>query len=86
MNNTFSLQRISQTGNLDGNLITRQYKLDLMAGFMEIKATNPRSTQKEIAKELGYSTSSLQGYRQDINMLSPHRIPPDSHKTKDLKS
>ena len=37
MNNSFSLQQISKTGNLESNLITRQYKLNLMARFMEIK-------------------------------------------------
>ena len=45
MNNTFSLQQISQTGNLDSNLIFRQYNFDLTAKFMQIKATNPRLTQ-----------------------------------------
>ena len=34
-NDTFSVQQASQTGNLAGNLITRQYKLDLMARSME---------------------------------------------------
>ena len=29
MNNTFSLEQISKTGNLDANLIIRQYKLDI---------------------------------------------------------
>ena len=43
---------------------------------------NQRLTQKEIAKELGYSTSSLPRYRHDINMLSPNRIPPSRHKKK----
>ena len=33
MNNTFSLQQIQRTSNLDANLISRQYKLNLMADF-----------------------------------------------------
>ena len=82
MNNTFSLQQITQTGNLDSKLLTRQYKLDLMTRCMELKVMNPRLTQKEIVKELGYSICSLQCCRHDINMLSPYRIPPNSHKTK----
>ena len=53
-----------------------------MARFMEIKAMNPILTQKETANELGYSTSSLQRYKQDISMLSHYRIPPKSHKRK----
>ena len=60
MNNTFSSKRISQTGNLDSNLITRQYKLDLMARFMEIKSINAKLRQDQIAKELGCSSSTLQ--------------------------
>ena len=47
-----------------------------MARFIEIKSMSPKLTPKEIAKELGYSTSSLQRYRQDTNMLSPYRIQP----------
>ena len=36
MNNTFfSLQQVSQIGNFDSILITRQYKLHLMVRFME---------------------------------------------------
>ena len=47
MNNIFSLEQISKTGNLDANLILRQYKLDLMSRFMEMKSNNPKLTQKE---------------------------------------
>ena len=42
MNNTFSLQQISKTGNLDSNLISRQNKLNLMADFMRIKNENSK--------------------------------------------
>ena len=56
MNNTFSQQQLSQTSNVDSNLITRQYKLDLMARFMEIKSVNPILRQDQIAKELGCSS------------------------------
>ena len=34
--------------------------------------------QSEIANQLGYSTSALQRYRNDINMLSPYRIHPNN--------
>ena len=80
--NTFSLQQISKTGNLDSTLITRQYKMKLMAQFMELKSDNPSLKQSEAAKKLGCSSSILHRYRQDINMLPPHRIPPSSHKRK----
>ena len=82
MNNIFSLQQLSQTGDLDSNLILRQYNFNLTVRFIQTKALNPRLTQKEIAKELGYSTSSLQRYRHDLSMLSLHRIPPNKHKRK----
>ena len=60
MNNTFSLEQMSRTGNLDANLILRQHTLDLMARFMEIKSINPKLKEKEIGKELRYSSSTLQ--------------------------
>ena len=75
MKNSFSLQQISQTGNLDSNLVLRQSELDMMARFMEVKTLNPRVIQKEIAKELGCSSSNLQRYRNGIKMLSPYRNP-----------
>ena len=37
MNISFSLQKIQKTSNLDANLISRQYKLNLMADFMKVK-------------------------------------------------
>ena len=53
MINTFSLEEISQTGILDGNLIIRQYKLNIVAKFIEKKSTNPKLKQSEIAEEIG---------------------------------
>ena len=49
MNNTFSLQQISRTSNLVAILISRQYKLNLMADFMRVKNKNPKLKQSEIA-------------------------------------
>ena len=85
MNNSFSLQQISRTGNLDSTLICRQYKLNLMADFLRVKYGNPKMKQSEIASQLGYSTSTLEKYRNDRNMLSPYRIQPnntDKQRTK----
>ena len=73
MNNTFSLEQKSRTGNLDANLIIRQRKLDLMARFTEMKSINPKMKQMEVAKELGYSSSTFQRYRNDIKMQSPYK-------------
>ena len=41
MNNSFSLQQKQKTSNLDANLISRQYKLNMMADFMKLKYENP---------------------------------------------
>ena len=77
MNNSFSLQQISKTDNLDSNLIFRQYELNLMAKFMQNKSDNPKMRQSELAEHLGYPSSTLQRYRNDINMVSPYRIHPN---------
>ena len=74
MNNTFSLQQISRTGNLDSNLISRQNKLNLKAYFVRIKYSNMKLKQSEIANQLVYSSSTLQRYRNDINLVSPYTI------------
>ena len=74
MNNSFSLQQIHNTSNLDANLISRQYKVNLMADFMRLKYENPKLKQSEIANQLSLSSSTIQRYRNDINMLSPYRI------------
>ena len=78
MNNSFSLQQISRTGNLDPNLISHQYKLVLMSRFMCNNFENPKMKQSEISSQLGYSASTLQRYRNDLNMLSPYRIHPNN--------
>ena len=74
MNNSFSLQQIQKTSNLDANLTSRQNKLNLMTDFMRLKYENLKMKQPEIANELSLSSSTLQRYRNDKNMLSPYRI------------
>ena len=88
MNNSFSLQQIQKTSNLDANLISRQYKLNLLADFMRTKYENPKMKQFEIANQLGLSSSTLQRSRNDIKMLSPHRINPNNNhkRTKKVKN
>ena len=71
--NTPSLGEINKTANMDPNLLTRHYKLKLMNDFMYIKYQNPKMKQSEIANKLNMSPSTLQRYRNDINMLSPYR-------------
>ena len=88
MNNSFSLQQMQKTSGLDANLISRQYKLNLMANFMRVKYENPKMKQSEIANQLGMSSSTLQRYRNDINKLSPYRINPNNNhkRTKKFKN
>ena len=45
-----------------------------MADFMPIKYENPKLKHSQIANQLSYSSSTLQRYKNDINMLSPYRI------------
>ena len=49
-----------------------------MADFMRVKYENPRMKQCEIENQLGMSPSTLQRYRNDLNMLSPYRINPNN--------
>ena len=86
MNNSFSLQQIQKTSNLDANLISRQYKLNLMADFMRVNYKNPRMKQCEIANQLGMSSSTVQRYRNDLIMLSPYRISPNNVKKRPKKA
>ena len=49
MNNSFSVEQIQKTCGLYANLISRQYKLNLVAIFMRVKYENPKMKQSEIA-------------------------------------
>ena len=86
MNNVPSLNEINKTANLDPNLLTRHYKIKLMNDFMYVKYQNPKMKQSEIANELGLSSSSVQRYRNDINMLSPYRNNPNNVKKRPKKA
>ena len=84
--NTPSLSEINKTSNMKPNLVTKHYKLKLMNDFMIIKYQNPRLSQSEIASQLDMSTSTLQRYRNDINMLSPYRINSNNNKKRPKKA
>ena len=60
MYNTFSLENLPKTGDLNTDLILREHKLDKMTKIMEIKSNNPRLKRTEIARELKLSSSILQ--------------------------
>ena len=80
MNNIPSLNEINRTANMDPNLLTRHYKLKIMNDFMNLKYQNPKMTQSEISSQLNISSSTIQRYRNDINMQSPYRINPNNVK------
>ena len=51
-----------------------------MARFMKIISIILKLSQDQLAKDLGCSSSTLQRCSHDVNMLSPYRIPSNSHK------
>ena len=84
MNNTHSLNEINKTANMDPN--QRQYKIKPMNDFMHIKYQNPSMKQSDIADHSNMSSSTLQRYRNDINMLSPYKISPNNVKKRPKKA
>ena len=64
----------------------RQYKLDEEGKFVEIKSINPKLKHSETARELQISSSKLQRYRREINLLLPYRKPPSNTPTRKQKS
>ena len=86
MNNTPSLNEITETAYMDPNLLTRHYKLKLMNDFMHIKYQNPKIKQSQMTDQLNLSSSTLQRYRNDTNMLSPYKINPNNNKKRPKKS
>ena len=57
-----------------------------MADFMRVKYENPRMKQSEIANQLSMSSSTVQRYRNDINMLSPSGITPNNTRKRSKKA
>ena len=58
---------------MNPDLISRQYKLSQIARFMEAKEANPTLKQKELARLLDVSESTIKRTRKDLNMKSPYR-------------
>ena len=56
-----------------------------MVVFMRMKNEHPKLKQTEITNQLRYSTSTLQRYRNDKNMLPPYRIHPNNTNKKAQK-
>ena len=86
MNNTPSLNEINKNSTMDPNMLTKYYKLKLMNDFMNIKYQNPKMSQSEISSKLNMSPSTIQRYRNDINLISPYRISPNNVKKQQKKA
>ena len=86
MNNIPSLNEINKNSTKDPNMLTKYYKLKLMNDFMHIKYQNPKMTQSQISSQLNMSPSTIQRYRNDINMISPYRINPNNVKKQQKKT
>ena len=80
MNNIPSLNEINKNSAMDPNMLTKYYKLKIMNDFMYMKYQNPKLKQSELANNLNMSSSTIQRYRNDINMQSPYRISPNNVK------
>ena len=86
MNNIPSLNEINKNSTMDPNMLTKYYKLKIMNDFMYMKYQNPKLKQSELANNLNMSSSTIQRYRNDINMLSPYRISPNNTKKRTKKA
>ena len=86
MNNTPSLNEINKNSTMDPNMLTRYYKFKLMNDFMNVKYKNPKMAQSEISSQLNMSPSTIQRYRNDINMISPYRINSNNVKKQQKKT
>ena len=86
MNNTPSLNEINKNSTMNPNMLTKYYKLKIMNDFMNIKYQNPKMTQSEISSQLNMSPSTIQRYRNDINMFSPYRINQNNVKKQQKKT
>ena len=86
MNNIPSLNEINKNFTMDPNMLTKYFKLKHMNDFMNIKYQNPKMTQSEISSQFKMSSSTIQRYRNDINMLSPYRINPNNVEKRSKKA
>ena len=57
-----------------------------MADIMRLKYENPKLKQSEIANQLSLSSSTLQRYRTDKNMISVFRIKPNNTNKRTKKA
>ena len=83
MNKRFSYDNIIKSRSIEPNDLIRTYKLDRCCDYMEEKFNNPKVTQRQICKQLGFADRTIKRYRDDIKMDSPYRR--NNHKKKKPK-
>ena len=86
MNNTPSLNETNKKSTMDPNMLTKYYISINMNDFKNIKYQNPKMTQSEISSQVNMSPSTIQRYKNDINMLSPYRINSNNVKKRTKKA
>ena len=59
-----------ESRNKNSNSKPRLYKKNFMLKLLEIKTNNQKWTQEQIAKELGFSDSTIKHCRDDLNKNS----------------
>ena len=82
--NNFTIDMAVKSENVTSNSILRLYKQNMMLKFKEVKSNEPRLTQKENSKQLGFSDSTVKRFRDDIQMDSPFKR--DTVRKKNEKS
>ena len=73
MTKTPSLNEINKNSTMNPNMLTKCFKLKIMNDFMNIKYQNPKMTQSQITSQLNICPSTIQRYKNDINMISAYR-------------
>ena len=72
MSYKFTIDLAAMSETLNSKSILRLYKQSMLLKFMKIKSNEPKRTQKPISKQLGYTDSTIERYRDDIIMASPY--------------
>ncbi len=67
------LQSLAVRGNMDANLINRNFKLAQPAKIKELRLEHPKLKQRDILRFIGASDSTLKWIGKDLNVSSPYR-------------
>ena len=70
MNNNFTIDLAIKSESLNSKSIKRLYKQNVMLNFLYIETINPRMTQKQMSKQLGFSDGTIKRNGDDIQMDS----------------